>query len=307
LGRKASKRDQVKTETAVVIPVRAGDHPDPYLVIMNGNEAGRMFHLGNQATVGRGEECEFHIEDTTVSRKHARFVPKPDGTVEITDLGSTNGTYLKGARIKSAVMHGDDKVQLGPQLILKLSYQDEITERFSRQLFESSVKDGLTGTFNRKAFDDHLAREFAFATRHDKPFSLCLYDVDRFKSVNDTHGHPTGDSVIVRMSQTVTDTLRTEDSQFRLGGDEFALMLRETDERPALVVAKRIVGRVGDLGFLVPGTDQKFSVTISMGLVTLKGKNFPDTDSLINAADERLYQAKDLGGNRVVGSEKPKR
>ena len=96
-------------------------------------------------------------------------------------------------------------------------------------MYESALRDGLTKVFNKKYFTDYLEKEFAFAARHGGPLALIFLDIDFFKKINDTHGHPAGDFVLAELSQMMADLLRTEDVLARFGGEEFTILCRGSD------------------------------------------------------------------------------
>ena len=129
---------------------------------------------------------------------------------------------------------------VGSTSILKSTYHDHLDEVFQRQMYESALRDGLTKVFNKKYFTDYLEKEFAFAVRHGGPLALIFLDIDHFKKINDSHGHPAGDFVLAELSQMMTELLRTEDVLARFGGEEFTILCRGSDLQGALIVAERL-------------------------------------------------------------------
>ena len=129
---------------------------------------------------------------------------------------------------------------VGSTSILKFTYHDHLDEVFQRQMYESALRDGLTKVFNKKYFTDYLEKEFAFAVRHGGPLALIFLDIDHFKKINDSHGHPAGDFVLAELSQMMTELLRTEDVLARFGGEEFTILCRGSDLQGALIVAERL-------------------------------------------------------------------
>ncbi len=175
---------------------------------------------------------------------------------------------------------------VGPLLAIAL-YQRS-TYRALRAM-KLALTDPLTGLGNHRHFHDRLERELIDAERNERPFSLCLVDVDDFKRVNDLFGHPAGDSVL---SQLAT-TLRQNGEAFRLGGDEFALLLPAYAETEAVDAASAILERIAALRL-----DHMGSVTVSAGIATFP-RQAPDRGELIRLADSALYWAKENGKNRV--------
>ena len=274
-----------------------------YLIVISAKAAagvGRMFKLDKpEVVMGRSTDAHFQVEDDGISRKHAKLVLAATGQYQLVDLGSTNGTFLNGARVNVAELADGDKIQMGSNTVLKFSIQDQLEEQYQRSIYESATRDGLTRIFNKKYFLDTLRKEFAFCLRHRVALSLVMFDVDHFKKINDTYGHQAGDYVLSRIAQRISDTVRVEDIFARYGGEEFALMLRESAEDQALMCAERCRKAVDGTEFTFGGTPIK--VTISLGIATLMDSDFAQPEDLIASADKYLYRAKRGGRNRVEG------
>jgi diguanylate cyclase (GGDEF)-like protein len=268
-----------------------------YLIVISGRSVGRMYKVGaREMTIGRTQDAEIFIDDEGVSRRHAKLAPNIDG-VRLIDLGSTNGTFTNGQPVDSRLLQDGDRVQIGSTTILKFSYQDDIEEQFQKQLYDSATRDGLTGTFNKKHFTERIRSEFAFSARHQTYLSVILFDIDHFKEVNDTYGHLAGDEVLRRLAVVVQQQLRTEDMFARYGGEEFAVVLRDTDEERAFIIAERVRRAVEAQNFQHETT--VIRVTISIGVTTLHGDNYASVREMVQAADEYLYRAKHNGRNRT--------
>jgi len=283
--------------------LKPGNTHNAFLIVLSAKSAagvGRMHKLDKpEFTLGRSQDCAIQIEDDGVSRKHAKLQLTPDGGYHLVDLGSTNGTYLNGSRVRMAPLQDGDKIQIGSNTVFKYSLQDQLEEQFQRHIYESATRDGLTRIFNKKYFLDTLRKEFAYCVRHRVPLALVMFDVDHFKNVNDTYGHPAGDYVLSRIAQKVSDTVRTEDLFARYGGEEFALMLRESSDESAMICAERCRRAVDGADFTFAGTPIK--VTISLGVATLGDSDYAQPEDLIATADKYLYRAKTSGRNRVEG------
>ncbi len=163
---------------------------------------------------------------------------------------------------------------------------------------ELSVRDELTGLYNRRHFLHVLQLEWKRASRFHHPLSLLMVDVDHFKKYNDTHGHKEGDRVLKQMGGLLIKTLREVDTLARFGGEEFVVLLPDTDRNGALAVGEKLRRIVASEQFTL--TDQNpIPVTISVGVA-----NYPDDvqelEDLIDHTDLALYDAKDQGRNRVV-------
>lgn len=269
----------------------------PGLVVLSGPSTvvGQLFPLSGSMTLGRSDS-DIVIEDSGVSRRHARFDVSVNGEVTVVDLGSRNGIFCDGARIESRALQDGDKLHLGSSTVLKLAYQDPIEEAYQRNLYESTTRDALTQAFNKKYFVDALEKEIAFAYRHEMPLTLLMVDIDHFKRVNDEHGHPAGDYVLAQVSRKIADTLRTEDILCRYGGEEFAVLLRNTSLSDGLACAERIRKAVERAELSYGGAD--IPCTISIGAAALpEGPEMPG-DELVGSADRALYLAKSNGRNR---------
>jgi len=185
-------------------------------------------------------------------------------------------------------------IAAGSLVIWDLSREAEGANRRWREL---SLTDELTGAHNRRYCGLRLNQEIARATRYRHPLGLVLIDVDRFKEINDRHGHDVGDVVLTELCRVIQSQSRVESALCRYGGDEFAVLLPEASWEGARVYAERIRAAVEDAAF--PHGE---SVAISVGVAA-----FPDdaanADSLIKAADTSLYAAKAAGRNRVGGAD----
>jgi diguanylate cyclase (GGDEF)-like protein len=156
-----------------------------------------------------------------------------------------------------------------------------------------SVTDELTQLLNRRAFDDRLTREIKRAVRSRRPVSLALLDIDHFKSYNDQYGHPAGDYLLKSFAQHLKREVRETDSAARYGGEEFALILPDTNEIGALVLAERLRSSIE------AAMHNERSVTASIGVASLQ-TGIADSATLIAAADAALYYSKKHGRNRVT-------
>jgi len=170
----------------------------------------------------------------------------------------------------------------------KMKAETEL-KRANKRLEELSITDDLTGIYNRRHFYDKLSQEIARADRHQRPLSLLMFDVDHFKSYNDTHGHLAGNRILERVGRIVSEEIREVDMGFRYGGDEFTLILPETSKENARVVAERIRKAFEKCKF-----DE---TTLSIGIAQYDVKS--DLDILIKHADEAMYKAKNRGGNKI--------
>ena len=174
----------------------------------------------------------------------------------------------------------------------------DITERkrMEAELRRLATTDVLTGAFNRRHFMTVAQTETERAERHHHPLSVLMLDIDHFKRINDTHGHPAGDEAIRALAATVTATVRTIDILGRLGGEEFAVVLPETGLDEALVVAERL--RQAVAAIRIPAGDGDIAFTTSIGVAERLDDSTVET--ILSRADMALYSAKRSGRNKVA-------
>jgi diguanylate cyclase (GGDEF)-like protein len=165
---------------------------------------------------------------------------------------------------------------------------------------EIATTDSLTGLANLRSFRLSLEEELNRAVRYGDPLSVLMADLDNFKNINDTHGHPRGDAVLKETAKIMIDIMRKVDLVGRYGGEEFVVIMPHTDLAGALRAAERVRAAVEEKHF--EGLPAAGALTISIGVTTLFENVGTDIDGLIKAADEALYRAKANGRNRV---EKP--
>ncbi len=270
------------------------------VTVLAGERAGALFRLeGIEFVIGRGEEADIRIFDDGLSRSHARIFRRgPLYLLE--DLGSTNGTFLGTERVTQPVLLNDEaRIGLGRSTILKFALKDALEEQILVKQYESTVRDPLTGAYNRRALDERLASEFAFADRHQSTLGVFMIDVDFFKKVNDTYGHAAGDAVLRTVSHRVMAAIRTEDFFARFGGEEFCLLVRGSDPRQAAVFGERLRGLVEGAPVVHEGTP--IWVTASFGFNWIgHGRRASDPATLVAGADAALYEAKRRGRNCVI-------
>ncbi len=268
------------------------------LVHVKGTELGRVRTLEQDTILlGRGSDADIWLADDGVSRRHARLV-KSGNSYSLIDLGSANGSFVQGERIESRVLKDGDQVQLGPGAIFRYSLTDTNQKAVLEKLYSTSVTDALTGARNREYLDTLLTTELSFAKRHQADLSFILFDLDHFKRVNDTYGHPAGDQVLVEVAQAVQKELRAEDVLCRYGGEEFAIVLRQIPLNGAVCSAERIRQRIESL--TIVHDKRELKVTASLGVSTLNEISEVSSTALMALADQRLYTAKSNGRNQVI-------
>lgn len=170
-----------------------------------------------------------------------------------------------------------------------------------RQALKNATTDPLTGAGNRSALEDTARQELENLRRYDRPFSIALIDLDRFKQINDRYGHAAGDTVLKTVTQHIQQNSRATDRFFRFGGEEFVLIMATTDNEGAVINAERLRAMIAGLSCMHEQHD--IPVTMSIGLASAKPGD--DLRALLHRADQAVYRAKATGRNRVVNGEIP--
>jgi diguanylate cyclase (GGDEF)-like protein len=171
-----------------------------------------------------------------------------------------------------------------------------LSGRLSNLEFEAS-RDGLTGLANRSAFEARLARDWSSCEEENLPLTLILVDIDRFKTINDVHGHAVGDEAIRHVASTIALSIRDGDLAARLGGDEFVLLAPGCDQPGAEFMAERVRRRIENLA--LDGVSGLHRVTVSVGIACIAEPARTDPEEILRRADQALYAAKSAGRNAV--------
>jgi two-component system cell cycle response regulator len=243
--------------------------------------------------VGRERGNQIVLQSDSVSRRHCR-IDKRKSSWFIKDLGSTNGTYVNDELIEEYQLRRGDQIKIGDTIFKYLSGQD-VEAQYHETIYRMTIMDGLTNVHNKRYLLETLERELPRAIRHMRPLSLCMFDLDHFKQVNDTYGHIAGDYVLKEVASVVKSRLRPDDVIARYGGEEFAVLLPETDLKGATAIAEELRKLIAEKVLEFEG--ERIPVTVSVGCTQLRGED--DAMKLIKAADVKLYEAKRGGRNRV--------
>lgn len=193
----------------------------------------------------------------------------------------------------------NEKDELG-ELAASFNMASATLQQLYAELEKRSTHDGLTGILNRAAFDERLAQEIKSADRHARSLSLLMVDIDFFKKINDTYGHPAGDQVLRDIVSKLSATMRTGDIIARYGGEEFAIILRDMNEIGAAQMAERLREAVEHTS-ITHTNGKDIRVTVSMGCTSRRPNSLSPID-LVKITDEALYRAKATGRNCVVSA-----
>jgi len=276
--------------------IRVASEQRALMLVLSGPRLGHRLVLGDAAVdVGRGSAAGLILDADSVSRKHAR-IERFGGGHKIVDCGSTNGTYVNGVRVKEQILKDGDRIGIGKAL-LKYIAGGNIEGAYHEEVQRLMRFDPLTNIFNKRHFDESLRLAVFTAAGGAKPLSLIVFDLDHFKKVNDTHGHMAGDAVLCGATAAVQAILSPTELFGRVGGEEFAVLCPNTSLAAAKACAERVRAAVAANR---PTFEQRsLPVTVSLGVAEFTAGSEEEPEALYGRADEKLYQAKDLGRNRV--------
>lgn len=268
------------------------------LVVLAGWEIGHEIPLTEDSyTFGRGSQTDVRIAAPSVSREHARIVrisAENGDEFVVTDLKSSNGTFVNSTPVTSAHLQNGDKLQMG-DVLFKFVLQDEADVRFYNDLHKLIHYDQLTGLLKMDAFKRELDAELR-REEGKRVLTLAMTDLDGLKKVNDTHGHLAGRMVVREMGTIIRHALREEDRPGLYGGDEAIIFFPEASIDEAHDIAERLRIAIEQRLFEFHG--KTFQVSISQGLAEWPRHGLT-IEQLIAAADKALYAAKADGRNCI--------
>lgn len=282
--------------------LKEADEVPPAIVVLIGppGYVGKQYPItANDIVIGRSVESQVYIDDKSLSRSHAKFAVN-SGEVSIIDLGSTNKTVVNGQTIpplSSCLLKNNDQIKTG-NVIFKFLEKGSIEAMTNATMYERAQKDALTGAHSKGALLEKGPEAMKRAEVLNEPLSLVTFDIDHFKKINDTYGHPGGDFILKELCRIViTKLIRANDFFARYGGEEFVLLLSGSPSKTAGEVGERIRQTIETNEFLWEG--KKIPVTISVGVAT-KLPHETEWTQIYDRADKALYQSKQGGRNRVT-------
>lgn len=294
---KSEKEKAAATQVIAVANTDLDFRKDRYILLeIYGRDIGKRRDISKDGIIiGRSEDCDIPIDDQGISRRHCKIIKQGKEFMAL-DLNSTNGTYLNDKKLDATtILHNGDRIKLG-NTIFKFICSDDMEAEYYDQLYQYSIKDGLTGLYNKKTLTENLEKEFKRCKRYQRCLSVMMLDIDFFKKINDTYGHIVGDKVIVTIAEILKNYFRTSDFIARFGGEEFSVVLPETPLSSAHLTAERI--RMAVSNIRINDSDREVTVTISIG-VAAYSEEMSTFTQLLEKADEFLYRAKKNGRNRV--------
>ena len=262
-----------------------------------GTGMGERYPLADTPLVlGRGNDCDIRINDHSVSRRHARIQPGADGYYAA-DLQSTNGTFVNDVPASMYKLKDGDYLRVG-NCIYRFLAGGNVEAEYHEEIYRLTIIDGLTDIHNKRYLLEFLDRELARSARYRRPLVLIIFDIDRFKAVNDDLGHLGGDYTLRELAACVKGGIRKEELFARYGGEEFAVVLPETSREGGAQVAERIRSLVEKHQFQYE--NKTYPITISVGVSSTSGDEALTPHELIRQADDKLFQAKHDGRNCIA-------
>ena len=279
--------------------ITAGAGQDCLVVIYapSSKQLGKRFSLvDGEVSIGRGIDNTVILNSDSISRSHAGIEIRAGGYYLI-DRHSTNGTYVNDEIVQDCQLRRGDQIKIGDTILKFLSGAD-LESQYHETIYRMTIMDGLTGIHNKRYLVEQLDRELSRATRHGRPLSIVICDIDHFKLVNDEFGHLAGDYVLKEVAQLAKSRIRPDDVVARYGGEELAIILPETDVVGGIRIADQLRKMIDDETFVFE--DEYIDVTISCGVAQLQ----PGWRAyeFVRAADTQLYEAKRAGRNCVCPS-----
>ena len=279
----------------------ASSNGAPVLIVLIGPSGyqGKQWALQDNFVIGRAVESQIFIDDGSVSRAHAKIEFRGSEIV-IVDLGSTNKTVVNGnslAPLAPLVLKNNDQVKTG-NVVFKFLEKGNIEAMAQAELFEKANRDALTGAYSKGALLERGPEVIKRSETLGEPLSVIVFDIDHFKKINDTYGHPGGDYVLRELCRIISTKLTRANDFFALyGGEEFVLILVGTPISAAIDISERIRKTIQDSDFVFEG--KKVLVNVSVGVASRKVDEV-SWDVLFDRADKALYSSKQNGRNRVT-------
>lgn len=290
--------EKTRITDIVPVPISHRRGSDCLVVIYTKDQSllGKRFVLEQSPLrVGRGSDNQIILEGDSVSRRHAHWERRGDNWWVVDD-GSTNGTYVNDDLIaRQHLLQNGDRIKIGGIIFKYLSGED-VESQYHEEIYKMTIIDGLVQIYNKRFLYEALEREITRARRHVRDLAVVMFDIDFFKRINDQFGHLAGDYVLKELARVVQSRIRRDEIFARYGGEEFSLVLPETSLQGAFSLCEAIRERVAQHRFVFQG--EVIPVTISMGATILNEHDRVAPD-VIARADEKLYEAKRSGRNKV--------
>lgn len=280
-------------------PLMAETARRPCLTVLRGGPVGLVYTLlaDSETLIGRGGDADIPFDEQRVSRRHALIKVDDNGRAVVEDLGSSNGTFVNGTRVKSHELKDRDRIQIGYACIIQFSYQDELEYQLQHEI-AGGIKDPLTKIYTKKYFNDRLDTEFTYARRRNVQLGVLIFAIDHLSELSLAHGPAIGDQILVKLSERVEPILRAGDVFARYDAECFIVLARDLDAEGSVVLAQRIRKVTQESPIDCDGT--LLRLTASVGLATL-GDNPARPADLLKLAETSLRRAQEAAGRSGIG------
>ena len=295
--------DDPPTLAEHVAPVSERGREDVVLVAISGPDAGRRFLVPpDGGLIGREDGVAMRLSDVNISRRHAAVSFDEKQRVIVSDLGSSNGVFVNGARVSRGELLDGYRVQLSSDTVLRVRFQDPCETRLQEDQAGAQTRDSLTGLPNRRELIDRIAQELSFARRHGVPLSVMLANVDELQKVIDTDGHRGSALLLSAIAELIREGSRYEDVVGRYADGEVLVVLRATTNAQTKSYARRMMEKVRARAFDVGDVAIRATISCGVGSYEVDGEDIDGAVPLIERAEAALTHAKqqgrDAGGSR---------
>ena len=273
------------------------------LIRMSGSFLGETFLIepGTELVVGRGAGNDMRLPFPDVSRVHARLTCSRSGKVELSDLGSTNGTFVNGQKRLYRVLREGDKIQFGETSLFRFAFHDEVDEEFQTRLFGTPLLDRVSNTLTRDRLIQVLSEAHAAATASGGDLALIVLGIDGFDLLEDFLGVAVRDYFLREISWRVRKAVSGEATLYRVAAGSFATLLPGASRAQAMGLAERMRAAVANARLPHEGDEMAFSMAVGACFL---GEDAPSgSDAMLALAESRCRLAMEAGGDRVVAAE----
>jgi len=299
---RANPDDEYATEFIGLPDDTASERRVPVLSVLAGARARLTITIEDSPIViGPAQHYGVWIEAPGISREHLRMFRNSIRMVTITDLMSTNGTFVNHEKVTGQALVPGDQVQLGPETVLKFEYQSLVENQYHDKHHEQAIRDNLTGLYDRRHFLAKLREEVLHVLRENRRASMIKLMVDDFTSLTSDLGHGAGRMVLRRLAKLLSMGTRNGDLLARWGEKKFAILIHGGELETAIATAERLRKAVAN--YVLDWDGKLAQITISVGVASSDTEELSDMEDLLAKVDEHLTQALNRGGNTVVAPE----